>query len=209
MLDLVPRLRGAGFQTCQNGNDSLIGYGYRVGKTETSIRASPMKRIAWSTLLTLVLASEAAAESRTLTLTVTAGPLDRVNVPVCIPVNVPDGLAKEEAAVIRMADGKSIPAQLTGPGLLNDSPKAPAGQVAREVHFILPDLKANESITLKALIKATPSAKDESFHWQDNPGKYTELSFGSRPVMRYVYEALDESNGEAPPGDLQGLPPPL
>ena len=35
------------------------------------------------------------------------------------------------------------------------------------------------------------------FSWHDTPGKFTELRFGDRPVVRYMYRALDESTPEA------------
>ena len=36
-----------------------------------------------------------------------------------------------------------------------------------------------------------------TFLWVDTPGKYVELRHGPRPVLRYVYRALDESSPQA------------
>lgn len=37
---------------------------------------------------------------------------------------------------------------------------------------------------------------DGHVSWHDTPGKSTELRFGDRPVLRYMYEALDNSSKE-------------
>ncbi|MEO0446883.1 MAG: DUF6807 family protein, partial [Verrucomicrobiota bacterium] len=39
-------------------------------------------------------------------------------------------------------------------------------------------------------------AEDPAYRWIDEPGKYTDLYLGDRPLARYVYEALDDSSKE-------------
>jgi hypothetical protein len=98
--------------------------------------------------------------------------------------------------MIRTAAGESIHGQVTAASLGH------AGNAGgkRELHFVLPSLKAGASAKLTATlgseeVKKTPKA----FAWHDTPGEYAELSFGSpaRPVMRYMYKALDDSSKEA------------
>ena len=82
-------------------------------------------------------------------------------------------------------DGKSIPAQWTGPGLISGD--------GGELHFILPHLAAGESVRLKATLSTEPPSSAGGFAWHDHPGHHTDLLFGERPVMTYHYERLDES----------------
>lgn len=46
------------------------------------------------------------------------------------------------------------------------------------------------------LVAASPSQGAE-YKWVDEPGKHIELRQGDRPVVRYMYEAIDESSKEA------------
>lgn len=40
------------------------------------------------------------------------------------------------------------------------------------------------------------AGQQPAFHWVDTPGKYRELRYGDRPVVRYMYEAYDDSSAE-------------
>jgi hypothetical protein len=118
--------------------------------------------------------------------TVAAGRYERNNVPV--RVQMPRGqIGKEQIASVTLArtDGKSIPAQWTGPGLTSSA--------AGELHFILPHLAAGESVRLKATLSTQSPASAGGFTWHDHPGHHTYLMFGERPIMTYHYERLDES----------------
>jgi hypothetical protein len=42
-----------------------------------------------------------------------------------------------------------------------------------------------------------PSKLDTTFAWKDEANDYAELSVGKRPVLRYMYKALDESTKDA------------
>jgi hypothetical protein len=128
------------------------------------------------------------AESPRYDVTLTAGAYDRKNVPVCIWLPSGSSPAKPTTVILTDTNGKTIPAQLTGPGLL-----APEG-TWREVHFILPLLKANESLRLKATLSTESPAHGDAFAWHDHAGDFTELRFGTRPVLRYHYRAYDDSS---------------
>jgi len=124
------------------------------------------------------------------TITVEAGQHDRRQVPVKA------NLAVEEAEIgsrVKLVDaaGKPLPAQLTDPGLLSEADAA-KGKVPQQLHFVVPKLAAGE----KAVYRATLAGKEVGgggFAWHDTPGKYTELRFGDRPVLRYMYRAFDDS----------------
>ena len=68
-------------------------------------------------------------------------------------------LAKAELAVVEDASGKKLPGQLTAPGLL--ASKLAGDGVQRELHFILPELKAKATATFKATL--TPDAKPAGY----------------------------------------------
>ena len=79
---------------------------------------------------------------------------------------------------------------------MTESVAAAEGEVRRDLHFILPDLKAGEALTLKAdaapVLKRTPI----TFAWHDKPGESSELTFGDRPVLRYIDVPFDDSTKE-------------
>src|SRR5438093_7100925 len=86
-------------------------------------------------------AASAFGASSSFDFTVAAGRHERNNVPVRVPM--PRGqIGKELIAFVTLAgmDGKSIPAQWTGPGLTSSA--------AGELHFVLPHLAAGESVRL-------------------------------------------------------------
>ena len=128
------------------------------------------------------------AASPTYEVTITAGAHDRKDVPVCVLIPPVSLRAKPTSVILTGPDGKTIPAQLTRPGLL--APKETWG----EIHFILPRLLAGESLALKATLSAESSPSPDTFSWHDQAGDFTELRFGTRPVLRYYYRAYDDSS---------------
>ena len=100
-------------------------------------------------------------------------------------------LGQAKSATLTDSAGNELPAQLTQPCLFY-RPASPNAAVARQLHFILPSLKKGESLKLTAMVSDDAPA-GEGFAFKDTPGEYTELSFGCRPVLRYMCAALDES----------------
>src|SRR5712691_6344000 len=110
-------------------------------------------------------------ESSSFEFTVAAGRHERNNVPV--RVQVPRGqIGNDRIASVTLAgtDGKSIPAQWTGPGLTSNA--------AGELHFVLPHLAAGESVQLKANLSTRSPASAGGFTWHNHPGHHTDLIFG-------------------------------
>ena len=124
--------------------------------------------------------------SPSLDITVAAGQHARTNVPVRVLMSRGQ-IGNDRIASITLAgpDGKSIPAQWTGPGLLSNA--------AGELHFVLPHLAAGESVRLQATLSSESAASAAGFTWRDHPGDHTDLMFGERPILTYHYERLDES----------------
>jgi len=131
-------------------------------------------------------AASAFGDSSSFDFTVATGQHERNNVPV--RVQMPRGqIGNDRIASVTLAgtDGKSIPAQWTGPGLTSSA--------AGELHFVLPHLAAGESVRLKATFSTRPPSSAGGFIWHDHPGHHTDLMFGERPIITYHYERLDES----------------
>jgi hypothetical protein len=156
-----------------------------------------MRRICCSALLLLPLfAGPAAAATTTLEIAVAAGKHDRSGAPVRQSLTLPAALA--DLKVVTFKDDGDKPfavAQLTGPALLDDAPEPAKGEVRRELHFILPALKAGDSVKLKAVLDSekpeTPPA--DGFSWNDHPGESSDLHFKDLQVLRYVCKPFDDS----------------
>ncbi|HEX3998062.1 MAG TPA: DUF6807 family protein [Pirellulales bacterium] len=166
-----------------------------------------MKRIicfAAAAIFVLAIARHAMADSprsAKFDLTVEAGKHDRTDTPVAVLLAVPAEFQTSTVVKLVGSDQKEIPAQL-GPPRLNASEHAAAhGATQRELDFILPQLKAGASARFVAEIfpaGATPFTaglmpSDQGFHWKDTPGAHMLLTLAGRPVMQYMYHALDDS----------------
>ena len=159
-----------------------------------------MRRICCRALLLLpLLALPASAATTTLNVTVAAGKYDRSGTPVRQSLTLPSAFADLKVVTLKDENGKPFAvAQLTEPGLLDEGPEPAKGEVRRELHFILPNLKAGDSVKLKAVLDSekpeTPAA--EAFHWKDHPGESSDLFFNEQPVLRYVCKPFDDSTKE-------------
>lgn len=151
------------------------------------------RRTLLSSLFLLGLAASAEAATQEIRFTVSAGKHDRTNTPVVVPVKVAPGVAEVQAATLTAGKGNLLAGQVTRPGLHSD---AAADPLAREIHFILPRLAAGQSLKVKAVLKSGPASSLAGFAWNDTPGKHIDLRWAGRPVLRYMYEALDDSSKE-------------
>jgi hypothetical protein len=123
-----------------------------------------------------------------LEITVAAGPHERNNTPVRVPLPAGQvGTDKVASVTLTDPDGKTIPAQVTAPRLISGDGDG------RELYFILRHLPAGQPLRLKAVLSTDPPSSEGGFAWHDKPGISTELRFGERPIVRYHYERLDES----------------
>ena len=84
---------------------------------------------------------------------------------------------------------------MTDPGLSAPETKAPPGELAREVHFILKELKAAQTLKLRLAIDDR-FVDYIGFRWKDTPGQGSELAFGAQRVLRYVSPTFDDSTKE-------------
>jgi hypothetical protein len=132
-------------------------------------------------------ALSADSASTAFEITIAAGQYERKNVPV--RAQLPPGQiddTKIASVTLTLPDGNAIPAQWTKPGLIFDD--------RSEIQFILPRLAAGESVRLKATPSTDPPSGARGFAWHDYAGNHADLLFGSRRVVTYHYERLDESS---------------
>ncbi|MCG8587273.1 MAG: PmoA family protein [Pirellulales bacterium] len=140
-------------------------------------------------------AQQAIAASTKVEVTVEAGKHDRENLPVTVNIELPAAL--KDAKLARQAGGARGPlilGQITKPGLSNATAKKGNGTVARELHFILPQLKSGQAKTLVFEVSDSIESPEKQFSWKDDPGKTMTLLYAGKPVLRYMYEKLDESS---------------
>jgi hypothetical protein len=144
-------------------------------------------RYLWLPLATC--ASLAAAETMEVRVAPSKTPLK--NTPIQVAVQIP--VAAKEITTIRLKDdaGREIIGQLTAPGVLSNA-KDGEGKIARELHCIVPEIGAS-GVSLSGELKQHQAA-GPAFHWEDAPGKQAELRLGERPVLRYMYERVDNSS---------------
>jgi hypothetical protein len=152
-----------------------------------------MKPVLLACLAALWIVQAATAAEKTFEITVAAGKVDRTNAPVSALLPVPADQAK--SVVLKNADGKEIPAQITGLSLLGEKDNDPAKVC--ELRFVLPKLKAGDSLTLTAKITGDKPTGSKGFSWKDTPGDHLDLSLDDRPVLSYQYKALDETSKES------------
>jgi hypothetical protein len=128
-----------------------------------------------------------------LTLTVSCGVHDRAAGPIAVPLVLPQDSPGAATAVLVDSSGRKFTGQITPPGLLERRTETP-GQVQRTLHFIGPAMKAGDKLTLQVRLSPDTAPPEASFRWHDTPGQFAELKFGQQPVLRYMYEPLDESS---------------
>lgn len=121
-------------------------------------------------------------QSAVLQIVVDAGKFDRKNTVVAAPITLPAASTGATTAILEDGSGKTLSGQIAG---------------GRELRFVLPELKAGQSATYKVTFIREPGKLDDSFAWKDAAGDYAEVSLGKRPVLRYMYKALDESSKDA------------
>jgi hypothetical protein len=152
-------------------------------------KASSQSTCAWMLLSWLVLpwcpALRAWGDTATFQFTISAGPHERNNVPVRVPVPASPVGRRAASVTLTQANGEAIPAQVTGPSLTSGD--------AREVWFVLRHLPAGAAIRLRAALSTDAPPRAGGFDWHDNVETHTVLRFGERPVLTYHYERLDES----------------
>jgi hypothetical protein len=150
-------------------------------------------------LLALLLAAPTPAQDKILSIELRGGKTTAKNVVVTVPLNLPAEWTTRDVISVDLPKAGAIPGQLTAPCLLTTDTKPTAPKlVRRDLTFIVPDLPAEQPLTVKADFGAT--LKAGSFAWTERPGEFEELSFQAggevRPVLRYMCNTCDASTKE-------------
>ncbi len=155
-----------------------------------------MKRFLLGAILLALILAPARAQDKVLPIQVRGGKTAYKNVPVTVPLSLPAAWANRDPIVVRLPQGESVAGQVTAPGLLtmDMQPTAP-NLVRRDLTFILPELPAEQSLTVQADFEKMPMIK--GFGWTDKAGEFEELSRGGQPVLRYICYTYDDSSKEA------------
>jgi len=134
-------------------------------------------------------------------ITVAAGDVDRSNLPLRCPLAVPAPLGTAAVRVL-LADGSQVDGQLAEPDLLaGPRPAVPAGELDRDVIFVLPSLPAGETVAVTAELCPPPAqpGPPPRLVWADGPAA-ASLMLAGKPLLRYerpVYDATDETSRQA------------
>ena len=131
--------------------------------------------------------------------TVDAGETARVDTPVKLIVDARSTLsAVKGPAYVTLTgpDGKVIPGQFTQPGLMSRETLDPDElESSRELHFVLPELATGASAQFDVKVYSGVLPEDSSrFRWEKQEGKFAELFFDKRPILRYMCEPVDDSS---------------
>ena len=114
-----------------------------------------------------------------LQLRVEAGTHDRINTPVTVEITVDPALKDATYAELK-DENRSVAllGQVTTPSLLAAPAAASYGKVARELHFVLPDLKAGETADYTVTIS---SSVPRGIHSQDQQWKLAARDLSGVP----------------------------
>ncbi|RUL87741.1 DUF6807 family protein [Tautonia sociabilis] len=144
-----------------------------------------------------VLLASPPSRAQSVPILVEAGDHDRSQTPVQAVLVLPEEFGRGTVALLASEGGRPIVGQLTAPSLLESSPgEVPRGHIIRELHFILPEMKAGESARFELSAPSVRASEMGGFSWRKS-GQGDLLVKGDKPVLLYVRPTLDESSPEA------------
>jgi hypothetical protein len=144
-------------------------------------------------------AATGAVDAQTFEITIAAGKHDLKNVPICVPLSLTKEQAQNSPTPVLAGGGLTgINCQLTAPGVTTESiPPSEKGLVRRDLHVILPALKAGATFKLTGKLGDLNEVVGP-YSWQDTKDGSDTLSFNPgdgkpRPVLRYMHAPYDKS----------------
>lgn len=140
--------------------------------------------------LVLALQAPVQADGGIVEIAITGGKEDLKNVPVAVPLDLKNNATSSD---VRDEAGKQLASQLTSPGLLSTQAAPSPGAFAKELHVLIPSLKAGETIRLRAKLGMSAPASGQGFAWKTNDDETTDLRLENHPVLRYMHAKYDES----------------
>lgn len=158
-----------------------------------------MLRLLSLSLAFLLLASGGLAQdSHKITLAVAAGQHDRKQTPVRVALSLPQSLRDASLVSLKADNGETILGQLSASGgITRNAENEQSGHVSRYLVFIVPQLAAGKTLTITGTVIGDVPKPAAAFAWKSSAAEFSELSFGGRPVLRYMHATLDESSPDA------------
>lgn len=154
-------------------------------------------------------AAAPAATAATVRITVSAGDVERSNLPLRgrLPAAVAAAVGKPAAGAVKLTlpDGSRIDGQIVPAGLLAVPPDQAASSAAHDIVFVLPKLEAGATVDLEAEILApdagaatgeASNGREPRLRWADENAAATLLLSG-KPLVRYEMPVYDASSEEA------------
>ena len=136
-----------------------------------------------------------AAEPPAWSITVDPGDVNRSNLPVRVSLVVPEAVAAGGMRIL-LADGSQIDGQFVEPGLFAEAARPAAGDMRRDLVFVLPSLPAGAAVELTAEpAPPVPEPKPARLAWAAEAAS-ASLLLGGKPLVRYekpAYDAADEA----------------
>ena len=154
-----------------------------------------MNRFLTSLLLIILGLSVTTPGIAQVSIEIDTGDQARKNTPVKVILRSKDALAASVAKI--NFNGVRLNGQITELGLeslreLGDDDVDLSN--LRELHFIVPQWPAETKVKATVSFGLAGKGNEGRFHFQDKAGLYTDVLYGERPVMRYMYEELDNSS---------------
>ena len=147
------------------------------------------RRMGWSVcvagLLWVFVGSAAGAEAE-IKLAVTVATPGGKDVPVCVKIDVPAGLAKRAVGSFMEMQRQAAEGLKSGEEAMGRLVTVSRGKQA-ELWWVLPEAKP-ATTRWTARLSAKPHAGKDVFAFRDAPGKCLDLTFAGRLVTRYMYE---------------------
>lgn len=138
-------------------------------------------------LAVIACSSFATAAEKAIEITVAAGKIDRANSPVRVPVTLTETPKGGKHVTLTGPNGQKILAQITANHVL--------GKKGHELNFILPSLKAGE--TMKLSTDFAPADEPKSvYNWKDTKDVSMDLRHGDRAILRYMYAPIVQEDKE-------------
>lgn len=109
--------------------------------------------------------------------------------PLQVDVTVPKSFADVDLVELSTDGQDTLYGQLSKPGVGNPA----SDPLARELHLVMPKSMVGPQREFAVAIVKDKDGVTE-FQFQDEQGKYKDLLYGDRPVLRYMYEAVDTSS---------------
>ncbi len=136
-------------------------------------------------------AQDEKSDKHDFTVTVTSA-TDRSNAIVRSPIKLGDNPPIK--FVLTDQSGNSVTAQVSTLSA-SDLTKPGYSGANHEIHFVVPEIKSGKPIVYAAMSDNSKSAAD-AFTWHDDGSAEAQLQFGGKPVIKYMYQPLDESTKE-------------